>query len=219
MEIVKRKSGHRYKEKITLPNGQSKSKTFKRKTDALHWKQSAEARKRLEPEFFSKYDDKITFSDVFENWMGSKIRFKRGKKTILQYDKFNSKHFKPHFEKLRIAHITSNNIDKFVTYLITLGLKPVSVNNVLILLKQVFKYAFQEELIRSNPCRKVACIKEPEKDVKYFMEEEINSLLRANRFDSIYPILVLALNTGLRIGEIFGLCWDCINFERNQILV
>ena len=182
-------------------------------------KQSAEAKKRIEPEFFSKHDDKITFSETFENWMNAKIRFKRGKKTILQYDKFNSKHFEPHFGKLRMAYITSNNIDKFVSYLISSGLKPKSVNNVLTLLKQVFKYAFQEEIIRSNPCRKVEYIKEHEKDVKYFMEEEINSLLRANRFDGIYPILVVALNTGMRIGEIFGLCWDCINFERNQILV
>lgn len=219
MEIVKRKSGLRYKEKVNLPNGETVTKTFRRKTDALQWKQSAEARKRIEPEFFSKHDDKITFSETFENWMNTKIRFKRGKKTILQYDKFNSKHFEPHFGKLRIAYITSNNIDRFVSYLINSGLKPKSVNNVLTLLKQVFKYAFQEEIIRSNPSRKVEFVKEHQKEVKYFAEEEINSLLRTNRFDEIYPILVMALNTGMRIGEIFGLCWDCINFERNQILV
>lgn len=58
-------------------------------------------------------------------------------------------------------------------------------------------------------------IKESEKDVKYFTDEEIKSLLNLNRFEEIYPILVIALNMGMRIGEIFGLCWDCINFEKN----
>lgn len=31
--------------------------------------------------------------------------------------------------------------------------------------------------------------------------------------------MAFVLNTGLRIGEIAGLCWDCINFEKRQILV
>ncbi|MBY0553186.1 site-specific integrase, partial [bacterium] len=45
------------------------------------------------------------------------------------------------------------------------------------------------------------------------------SILNANRFETIYPLLVFVFNSGLRVGEIAGLCWDCINFDNRQILV
>jgi integrase len=48
---------------------------------------------------------------------------------------------------------------------------------------------------------------------------EILQLLRLNFDQEIYPILVVGLNTGLRIGELLGLCYDRINFENNYIEV
>jgi len=219
MEIIKRKNGTSYREKVTLQNGRVITKTFKRKTDAIAWKQSTEHQKRSNHLFLSKQDQKITFEQVFNNWMNLKIRNKRGYKTVLQYDTFYSKHFKEHFGDLRIMFIKGQDIDNFVNYLIKLNLKPKSVNNVLTLLKQVFKFALNEEIINSNPTKKTDFLKEPENEVKYFTDEEIKSLLNLNKFENSYPILVIALNTGMRIGEIFGLCWDCVNFEKNQILV
>jgi len=219
MEIIKRKNGISYREKITLSNGKTITKSFKRKTDAIAWKQSSEHLKRSNQDHLFTYDQKITFEQVFNNWMDQKIRNKRGYKTVLQYDGFYSKHFKDHFGSLRISFIQTKDIDKFVSYLIHLNLKAKSVNNVLTLLKQVFKFAHENEILKLNPCKKVDFMKVPEKEIKYFTEEEIRSLLQANKFEDIYPILVIALNTGMRIGEIFGLCWDCINFEKNQILV
>ena len=98
-------------------------------------------------------------------------------------------------------------------------MKPKSINNVLILLKQIFKYAHEQGLIFKNPLREVAMLVEPETEVKYFQKEEVRTILNSNRFESIYPILVFVFNCGLRVGEIAGLCWDCVNFENRQILV
>lgn len=35
----------------------------------------------------------------------------------------------------------------------------------------------------------------------------------------MYPIFVVALGTGMRIGEILGLTWDCVDFEKEVIRV
>lgn len=98
-------------------------------------------------------------------------------------------------------------------------MRETSVNNVLTFLKQIFKYAHEEEILLINPLKKVQPLNEPERDFQYLHKEEITTLLRANRFEEIYPILVIALNTGMRLGEIFGLCWDCVSLETDQILV
>lgn len=40
MEIIQRKNGTKYRDRVTLPNGKVISKTFSRKTDLLNWKNS-----------------------------------------------------------------------------------------------------------------------------------------------------------------------------------
>lgn len=220
MEIVKCKNGVlRYKEKVYLQNGQTLTKTFFNKTDAKKWKQDIEAEKRRNPDHFLKQNLATTFETTFNTWMASKIKDKRSKKTQLQYQLFYNKHFAKRFGHKLIHAITTQELDECVSKLVANGLKPKSLNNVLVLLKQIFKYAHSEELIAKNPSLKVEFMKEPESEVKYFVDEEIRSLMNANKFDPVYPIIVFALNTGARIGEIFGLCFDCINFEKNQILI
>ena len=34
-----------------------------------------------------------------------------------------------------------------------------------------------------------------------------------------YTLFLIALNTGMRLGEIAGLCWDCVDFNRKQIII
>lgn len=44
-------------------------------------------------------------------------------------------------------------------------------------------------------------------------------ILDASKNSSLYPILVLAIETGMRIGEILGLTWDCVDFDKGCIYV
>lgn len=220
MEIVKCKNGSlRYKEKVYLQNGQTLTKTFFNKTDAKKWKQDIESEKRRNPDCFLKRNQEVTFETTFNTWMIAKIKDKRSKKTELQYQLFYNKHFSKRFGDKLIHTITTQEIDSCMSKMLDNGLKPKSLNNVLMLLKQIFKYAMNEGYITKNPSLKVEFLKVPQSDVKYFTDEEIRSLLNTNKFEAIYPVIVFALNTGARIGEIFGLCWDCINFEKNQILI
>lgn len=51
-------------------------------------------------------------------------------------------------------------------------------------------------------------------------EEETNLLFGVMRESScIRKIVLLSLQTGMRIGEILGLCWDCVDFQNNMVYV
>lgn len=50
-------------------------------------------------------------------------------------------------------------------------------------------------------------------------EEEIQILYQSTRDSQLYPFFVLALNTGMRMGEILGLTWDCVDFENGILRV
>ena len=73
--------------------------------------------------------------------------------------------------------------------------------------------------LNSNPAMRVKHF--PEKDTpkeRILTKEEENLLLEAAAKD-LKPILVIALNTGMRRGEILNMRWDQIDLERNQIHV
>lgn len=218
MELIKRKSGDRYRIKFNDISNKPRYKTFKTKTEAKKWKEDMESLKRRDPLSLSAMNQKITFLDLFNRWFEAKIKNKREEKTILQYQGHNRKHF-ARFHHRPLQMISSFEVEKFVNDLVEQGLRPKSVNNVLILLKQIFKYSHEQGLILKNPLRDVAMLVEPETDVKFFFKEEVRTILNINRFEDIYPVLVFVFNCGLRVGEVAGLCWDCINFETRQILV
>ena len=50
-------------------------------------------------------------------------------------------------------------------------------------------------------------------------DEEVNILLNTKKECSLQNLLILGLGTGMRIGEMLGLTWDCIDFDKEIIKV
>jgi len=93
---------------------------------------------------------------------------------------------------------------------------PASVNRELALLKHMFTKAIEWNKANNNPVKKVKLFKENNKRLRYLEKEEIAKLLKNSR-SHLKPIVVVALNTGLRRGELLGLKWHDIDFRRNVI--
>ena len=94
-----------------------------------------------------------------------------------------------------------------------------SVNIILGVFKRVLNDALERELIDKNPLSRVKPLKEHPRGETYWSKLEISQFLRANINDPNYALYVVALNSGMRKGELAGLCWDRVDFERNQIEV
>ena len=60
-------------------------------------------------------------------------------------------------------------------------------------------------------------LKENPKRFTYWTTTEIAQFLRSNLNNELYPLYVTVLNTGLRLGEALGLCWDRVNLPQSQI--
>ena len=82
--------------------------------------------------------------------------------------------------------------------------------------------AMEADLLNKNVAlginTKIDCAEKQERRV--LTEEEIRMLFEVmQKGGYMYPIVVLALNTGMRLGEILGLCWDCVDFGEGIIHV
>lgn len=97
-------------------------------------------------------------------------------------------------------------------------IKVASVNRELAVLKHLFTKAIEWNFLKSNPAKPVKLFKENNRRLRFLNEGEVNSLL-SNCNGYLKDIVLLALNTGMRKGEIFHLKWQDINFELRLIHV
>ena len=81
--------------------------------------------------------------------------------------------------------------------------------------------AFDNELIDSNPMRRVRLLKESPSRERFITAEEEKRLFAqlTGRRDHIRSIVTIALNTGMRRGEILGLQWEHVNFLARTIFI
>ncbi|MCF2665097.1 site-specific integrase [Oscillibacter valericigenes] len=99
------------------------------------------------------------------------------------------------------------------------ALSAKTVKNIHGVLHHALKQAVANELIRSNPADACTLPRIEKKELKPLDENEIALFLKAihgHRFESIF---LTTLFTGLREGEVLGLTWDCVDFDRGILLV
>ena len=99
------------------------------------------------------------------------------------------------------------------------ALSAKTVKNIHGVLHHALKQAVANGLIRSNPADVCTLPRIEKKELKPLDENEIALFLKAihgHRFESIF---LTTLFTGLREGEVLGLTWDCVDFDRGILLV
>ncbi|MFC2164032.1 tyrosine-type recombinase/integrase [Acidobacteriota bacterium] len=123
------------------------------------------------------------------------------------------------FGNICLREITPLEIEKFKSMKINEGRAKATVNTYLKILKRMFNIAIDWGYAKDNPARCVKlysekdCLKE-----RILSREEEERLLEAAS-EHLSPILIVALNTGMRRGEILNLKWSQVNFEKGEIRV
>jgi integrase len=145
------------------------------------------------------------------------------------YAKVNKRSWKDDFYRLQkfieflgnvyLHDVSPIEIEKFKMAKIKEGLTKSTVNRYLAILKRLFNIAIGWGYAKENPVMRVKFY--PEKDnlkERTLTEEEEDRLLEASS-EQLRPILIVALNTGMRRGEILNLKWNQTDFHAKEIKV
>lgn len=131
---------------------------------------------------------------------------------------------------LPINEIKSLKIQEYYNELIKKGTTISNIKKIHKLLRQFFRYADREGYVIKNPCANVTLPKTKKDNAQmimqnkkanfsYFNEDEIKVLKEAFKNNRYEKVVIFALGTGMRQGEILGLQWSDIDFENREIHV
>lgn len=98
-----------------------------------------------------------------------------------------------------------------------LALKPATVNRIMTILAAILEDASFRYKI-PNPYERIKKLKEEKGSVSPFSLDEVGRILADVRAD-FRDYLIIKFFTGMRTGEVHGLRWKCVDFERGLILV
>jgi integrase len=119
---------------------------------------------------------------------------------------------------LPLRQISPRDIDQFKAWRAsTVG--PVTVNIELRSLKSAFNTALRWELIPRNPCTGVSKLAVPQQAPVYLSPEEFQTLFAALNEEWMKAIVLFAVLTGLRQGEILNLRWTDVDMKRRVVLI
>ena len=172
----------------------------------------------------------ISYKDItFERWLQEWLDEKKKNvayRTWQGYESIVRVHLIPTMGKIKLSDIKPYHITKYLAEKRENGrinseggLSERSLNYHYTTINNSLQQAFILEIIKKNPC---VAVKAPRPDTKkrdmnVLTFEEVNMLLDKLKRSWLYPIIFLAINTGMRRGEICALKWEDINFF-NQII-
>jgi len=123
------------------------------------------------------------------------------------------------FGDLKLGYVKAEMVEEYMAKRLADGLKPCSVNREVSCLRTIFNVAISWGYASENPVKKVKLFSEKEniRERVLLPEEETKLLLSCS--PHLRPILEVALNTGMRRGEIFQLRWEHVDLEMGEIRI
>ncbi|MBI4057069.1 MAG: tyrosine-type recombinase/integrase [Elusimicrobia bacterium] len=84
------------------------------------------------------------------------------------------------------------------------------------ILYKAIQWGYYKPVDGVNPARKVRMLPEPQYRTRFLTDDEIKRLLNCCS-ERLRVIVSIALNTGMRLGELVGLTWENVDLERGII--
>lgn len=211
---IQRKKGVQY-QVIVRHGSVTKTRVFARKFDAHRWGLAMDAQLK------SGNAQDVTFRELFAQWLENHCKVRKAPSSI-RSDERNGAHIIARLGHLNVRDIRAVHIDELAARLKTKGDKSnQTVNRFLCLVQTVFNYGVRLDYLDRSPVKRDHFLPTEEIGYQYWSQSEAERFLDyvGNRYlekqAHIALLYLIALNTGLRWGEIIALQWDAVRLEPN----
>lgn len=213
-------------------NGKQKFKTFTSKKQSVVIEKLNEFkanREKFNNENATNYSVKEWLDIWYEDYVINNVKIS----TRISYEGIINNKLVPYIGKIKLVELKKHNIEKIYNKLIKGGrndnkkggLSAKTIKNIHLVLHKALKEAVMREYIVKNPADLVNVptmkgLNLEKKEIEIYSKKDEQELIKIAKEDKVYgTVVIFALLTGMRKGEILGLKWSDINFERRTLSV
>lgn len=153
----------------------------------------------------------------FEDYAADYLEYSRANKRNYGRECYTMRHLLKAFGDRWLGEVTVWLVEQYKASRRAL-VAPATVNRELTLLKHMFTKAIDWEKARTNPVKAVKLLREANTRVRFLTDDEEARLLGACS-PNLRPLVIAALHTGFRRGELLSLRWCDVDFENGLVTV
>lgn len=160
----------------------------------------------------------LTVGEYLDRWLAD-VRDTVRTSTHEGYEYAVGPHIKPALGRVKLKDLNPSQIRWFYRDRLDSGLAPATVHKQHVVLHKALKAAVADGLIPRNAAAGLKLPRITRKEIDPLDPEQARNLLKAARGDRLEALYVLALNTGMRQGELLALKWEDVDLERSLVRV
>jgi integrase len=160
----------------------------------------------------------LTVGEYLDRWLND-VRDTVRQSTYEGYEYAVRPHIRPALGRIKLKDLTPAHARWFYRDRLDSGLAPATVHKYHVVLHKALKAAVADGLIPRNVTAELKLPRITREEINPLNPEESRRLLEVARGDRLDALYVLALNTGMRQGELLALKWDDVDLERGVLRV
>lgn len=165
-------------------------------------------------------DTKIRVVEFLKQWLRDYAGTNVALTTQAIYEEVVRVHLTPALGPLPLQRLSPQTIQSLLRAKIDAGLSAATVHKVYRVLREALGHAVKWGLLSRNPCEFVDPPRIRRGDMRVLDEEQVRLFLgEAKRSSRYYPLYLMALLTGMRLGELLGLRWQDVDQLTGRVSV
>lgn len=218
LNIYRRKDG-RYEGRYADGYGENRKTKYR----SIYGKTYAEVKEKLlqikARIITPKVESGLTVKELFAEWLSAKLTQTKPS-TYANYAFKAEKHLIPAFGSLKIEKLSPSKVYDFITEKRNKGLSNKYISDLIIVFKNMTRYAARVHHC-TNPIADVELPKKEKHELDLYNKNEQNRLKSAllTNMDLTKLGIMVALYTGVRIGELCSMKWSDIDLNAKTIRI
>jgi len=164
-------------------------------------------------------DESWTVGRYLEYWLENVVRRNRRPATYALYESIVRMYLIPGLGGKSLARLSVPVVQMFLNHRLEKGDSVRKVQVMKTVLSSALSRAVREQLITRNVARSVELPAWHRAPIRPWTAAEARQFLAVSKTDSLYPAFVLLALCGLRRGEVLGLSWTDVDFDKSAIHV
>lgn len=160
----------------------------------------------------------LTLQEWLARWLSDYVEPSVSPRTLATYRQ-SAAIFRAGIGAVRLHDLRPDHIQRVLATYVAGGHATRTAQKHLIVLRGALRRAVRSGLIVSNPADAVATPRAPRREMQIADNATLARLLEGCADDDFRRLIYFAVQTGLRAGEILGLRWTDVDWERAQLKV